>query len=414
MKSMTRRNLRQSQIASIHSLLSGHEVQDMLMERAKTAALGFGVELLEQDVNAMCGSPFARKGESLCHRGGSEKSSLIIDGARYRFRRPRVRNDAGEAEIPMLKKLRDQDLLDEQILGRMINGVSTRNYEGVIGGYAKKLGVSKSSASRAFIRASQKSLEELRAVDLSQFSFVGLMIDGVEIAGRTVVGALGITQDLRKIPLDVREGDTENSELVKDLLVNIKERGFTLHCQKLLAILDGAKALKKAVRDVFGERVIIQRCWLHKLRNLKKYTPDENHPQLYWRMKKLMGLTQYEDAQKELKSIEHWLSNISQDAASSVREVGEELITVHRLGLTGNIRKSLSTTNAIESLIGVVRDKTGRVKNWKSKKTNQILRWVGTSMRAHQSKMRRLRGYKQNQSLIQALGGVVEKKKKLA
>ena len=127
-----------------------------------------------------------------------------------------------------------------------------------------------------------------------------------------------------------------------------------------------------------------------------------------------MGLSRYDEAQRELRSLEHWLGEISQDAAGSIREVGEDLIAVHRLGLSGPLRKSLSTTNPMESLIGVVRDKTGRVKNWKSKKTDQILRWVAASMKAHQPRMRRLRGFKQSQVLIQALGETVEKRRELA
>jgi putative transposase len=410
MENRTQGKLRQSKISTIHSMLSGKEVQEMLLERTKTAALAFGVELLEQDVQALCGSPFSRKSDELCYRGGSEKSSLIVDGARYAIRRPRVKDENGEVELPMLTKLRDQDLLDGEILSRMVKGVSTRNYEGVIGGYAEKLGVTKSSASRAFIRASQKNLDELRSRDIRGYSFVALMLDGIEIAGRSVVGAIGITGDLKKIPLDIREGDTENSELVRDLLSSIVGRGFTLHCHKILAIVDGAKALKKALKDVFGDKVIVQRCWIHKLRNLKKYLPETYHPQLYWRLKKLMAINHFDEAKRELASLEHWLDQISTDAASSLREVGEELLTLHKLRIQGELRKALVTTNAMESLMGVIRTKTDRVKNWKSSKIkNQILRWVAASILSHEPKMRKLRGFRQNQVLIEALGGAVAK-----
>lgn len=136
----------------------------------------------------------------------------------------------------MLAKLRDRDLLDQQMLECMVRGVSTRNYEGVINGYAEKLGVSKSSVSRAFIRTSQKDLDALNGADLRPHSFVAIMIDGMEIAGKTVVAALGITETLEKIPLGIREGDTENSEVAKDLLAMIVDRGFTPHCEKLLAV----------------------------------------------------------------------------------------------------------------------------------------------------------------------------------
>lgn len=395
----------QPAILNLTSLLSAENLQQMLVERSRTAALALGVELLEQDVQALCGGRYARKHEAqLCHRGGSEESSVILDGARYPIRRPRVRGALGEVELPSLKKLRDQDLLDSQIQERMIRGVSTRNYDPVVSAYAKKLGVSKSSVSRAFVRASQKDLDALNHSSLEAHAFVALMIDGVEYAGRSVVVALGITDTLEKIPLGAREGDTENGELVKDLLAAIVERGFKLHCEKLLAVIDGGKALKKGLQDVFGERVLIQRCWLHKLRNLKAYVPRQHHAQLYWRLKKLMALVRYGDALQELESLAHWLSGISQDAENSIHEVGRELLTVHQLGLPRALRQGLSSTNAIESLIGVVRLKTGRVKNWKSKKTNQVLRWVASSLIHHRSKMRRLRGHKERAQLIAALG----------
>ena len=232
-----------------------------------------------------------------------------------------------------------------------------------------------------------------------------MMVDGVEYAGRTVIVALGVTETLQKIPLGVREGDTENSDVVRDLLAGIVERGFTLHCERLLAVIDGSRALRRALADVFGERVLIQRCRLHKLRNLKAYVPRQHHAQLYWRMKKLMGLVRHDEAIRELESFAHWLSQVSHDGAASLREAGRELIAVHALNLPRGLRQSLSSTNPIESLIGTVRERTQRVKNWKSRKTAQILRWVAASLRQHQPQMRRLRGHRDSATLIAALGG---------
>lgn len=395
----------QPSISSLATLLTSESIQQMLIERSRNAALSFGLELLEQDVEQLCGSRYERKKLSeLCHRGGSETTTIIVDGAKYQIRRPRVRSDRGEERLPSLEKLQEQDLLDDRIRDQMIRGVSTRNYAPVIGAYAEKLGISKSSASRAFVRASQKDLDALNGADLSGQSFVAIMVDGVEYADRVVVVALGITETLEKVPLGVREGDTENAVLVKDLLAGLIERGFKPACEKLLAVIDGGKALKKALKDVFGERVLIQRCWLHKLRNLKAYVPKQHHAQLLWRMKKLMALVRHDDAIRELESFTYWLSNISHDAAASLREVGVELITVHKLGLPRSLRQGLSSTNAIESLIGVIRDKTTRVRNWKSKKTDQILRWAASSIVQHKQKMRKLRGYRDAAVLIASLG----------
>ena len=184
----------------------------------------------------------------------------------YGIRRPRVRQANREVALPTLAQLQAQDLLDEQMRHRMVLGVSTRNYKQVIDGYTEKLGVARSSVSRAFVRTSQKDLDSINEGPLGEYAFVAVMIEGLEIGGRMVVAALGITAVMTKIPLGLREGNTENSEVVRDLLASIQERGFTLHCERRLAVIDGAKALKKALRQVFGERVLLQRCWLHKLR----------------------------------------------------------------------------------------------------------------------------------------------------
>ncbi len=385
------------------------------MQRAQNAAMALGVELLEQEVESLCGAPFARKNGELYHRGGSDKTSIVLDGVKYAIKRPRVRGEDGEIELETLAKLQDQDMFDSQIQDRLIRGVTTRNYEDVISAYSEKTGVSKSSVSRAFVRASEARLNELNDADLSAYRFVALMIDGVEFAGRSIIVALGITDELEKVPLGIREGDTENAEVAKDLLASIKDRGFTQRCQKILVVLDGAKALKKAIKDVFGDRAIIQRCWLHKLRNLKTYVPKKNHPELLRRMKMLMNLTQLDEALKELTSFICWLSSLSLEAEASMKEVGRELLVVHELGLPKDLRDSLSTTNPVESLIGVVREKTDQVKNWKSKKGFHIKRWVASAILDHKDHMQRLRGHKQSKILISALGDLeLEVQEKIA
>lgn len=393
--------------------LTGREIEMMLMERGRLAALSFGMELLEQEVGLLCGRPHERKRGELCYRGGSEKSSILIDGAKYPIRRPRINDDDGERELETLHRLQDRDLFDGRIADRMMKGVTTRNYEPVISAYSKKLGIRKSSVSRAFKRASQEQLDELNQSSLMEHSFIGIVVDGVEFQGRTVIGALGITPTLEKIPLGIREGDTENSEVVKDLLSSIIERGFVLHCQRLLAIVDGSKALKKALTDVFGDRLLTQRCWIHKLRNLLKYAPDSHHRQIQWRMKKLMSIVNYAEALKELDSLTQWLSTISVEAEHSMQEVGGELLTLHQLGINGTLRRSLTTTNMIESLLSVVRRKTNRITNWQNDKT-QILRWVAASICSHRSRMRRVMGYRDGVKLIVALGGTLDLQVKTA
>lgn len=397
-------NEKQDEALGVIADLEPGAIQAVLLERAKQAALAMAVALLEQDAEELCGQRYERKSTEQGHRGGHEQTSVVVEGAKYGIRRPRVRRDNHEVALPTLAKLQSQDLLDEQMRQRLVVGVSTRNYEQVLDGYSEKLGVSRSSVSRAFVRASQKDLDSINEGKLGAYGFVALMIDSLEVGGRTVVAALGITAAMEKIAVGLREGDTENSEVVKDLLVSIQERWFTLHCERLLAVIDGAKALKKALRQVFGERVILARCWLHKERNLRAYLPERVHGTLHWRMKRLMALNTLSDARKELAALREWVAALSVDAAASLDEVGEELFTLHTLGITGELRKSLACTNLIESLFAVVREKIQRVKNWKARRSNQILRWVASAIVTHRQKMRRVRGMAQAKELIAALG----------
>lgn len=407
-------------VSQLQEAVSSIDIQKMLLARAKDAVLATALELLEQDMTRLCGAPFARKHDGdLCHRGGSEMTSLLLDGAKHSIRRPRARNGGEETELPSLGKLRDRDLLDHQMLSRMVRGVSTRNYEGVINGFADKTGISKSSVSRAFKRASKKDLDAINGADLSDHKFVGILIDGTGFGDETVVVAVGITADSVKIPVGLVSGDTENASVVKDLLTSIIGRGFTLAAERILAVLDGGKALRSAVKAHWGDAVLIQRCWIHKLRNIKDYIPQTNHGQLWRRMKKMMGLNSQAAAEHEFKSLADWLSTISHDAEKSLHEAGPELLTVHSLGLTGSFRSSLASTNLIESLIGVVKNKTRNVKNWnyhprtKSKvPRDKALRWMATAIQSHREKMRRVRGGKEQvHILIQKLNKIDSMKK---
>jgi putative transposase len=395
-------------VSQLHLAMTSLDVQKLLLERAKTAVLTTAVALMEQDMEVLCGKPFARKSDGeLCHRGGSEWTSLMVDGAKHPVQRPRARKDGKEVELPSLAKLRDRELLDSQMLSRILNGVATRNYESVINGFSEKTGVSKSAVSRAFQRASKLDLDRINGADLSGYRFVALLVDGTGVGDKTHVIAVGITADSQKIPLGLREGDTENAGVVKDLLASIRDRGFKFAASRLLVVIDGGKALRAAVKALWGDTVVIQRCWLHKLRNIRDYLPEVNHGQLFRRMKKLMGLHSHEAALAELKSLRDWLSTIGHDAVVSLDESGDELLTVHELGITGKFRNCLSSTNIIESLIGITKYKMRNVKNWKCHpKTgknvprDKALRWVASAIESHRPKMRRLVGGNEQMKIL--------------
>ena len=407
-----------SQLSQISQELSSIDLQKVLLQKAKTAVLATAIELLEMDMEALCGARFSRKSEELCHRGGSEMTSIVLDGAKQPLKKPRARKDNNEVELPTLKKLQDKELLDRQMFSRMMLGVSTRNYEDVIGGIAEKTGIKRSSVSRAFIRASEKDLNAINSADLSSHRFVGIFIDGTNLGGRMIVVAVGLTANKEKIPLGLKEGDTENARVVKDLLSSIESRNFTFAAETILAVLDGGKALRSGVEALWGDRVIIQRCWLHKQENIKDYLPKEYHGQLQRRMKKIMGINSYSEAKKELDSLESWLGTISVEAQNSLLEAGIELLTIHSLGIVGTFRKILTTTNIIESIMGATKDKTRKVKNWgyhpktgKKIKRNKILRWAASAICSHQPKMKKVNGTSgQFAMLIQSLNQLAIKK----
>ena len=406
-----KRPIQQALERQLEFTISSMDVQRLMASRAKDAMAKLGTELLEQDVERLTGPKFSRKGKERLYRGGSAKTSLLVDGSKFPFDRPRVRDQNGlEVELPVFSKLRDQDLYDEQVAARLIEGVSTRNYQPVVDALSKKTGISKSAVSRAFIKASKKDLEEINSADLSAYKFVSLFIDGTNFSDKTAVVAFGITAKCEKIPLGLKEGTTENAELVKDLLSSIVSRGFKMATYRLLAILDGGKALKCAVKALWGDSVLIQRCWIHKLRNLRDYIPKENHAQLSWRMKKIMGLNSLDAAKEELARLRDWLGEISVDAVGSLDEGGLDLLTLHELGVTGSLRKSLASTNIIESLIGISKRKTKRVSNWKyhpklKRKIprDKVLRWMASTIQSHRPKMRPLRGHGSVDVLIKGL-----------
>ena len=203
---------------------------------------------------------------------------------------------------------------------------------------------------------------------------------------------------MMKIPIGIKVGSTENSEVVKDLLSSLVERNFTLACDQILFLLDGSKALKKGVNLVFKEQALIQRCWLHKSRNIKAYLPDKYHKQSHLKLKAIMHMNSYKDAKKAYDLYYKWLNNISSEAANSLEDAGEELLTLHKLQVTGELRKCLSSTNMIESLMSIIRTKSNRVKNWQN--TEQKIRWIAFIVNDAKGKFKRLRGTKQMANIL--------------
>jgi transposase-like protein len=280
------------------------------------------------------------------------------------------------------------------------DGVSCRDYEGVVDLAREGFGVRKSSVSRGFVRASADAVRALAERRWEGVRFVAAFIDGIEYAGETLVVALGLDAQGHKHVLGVREGATENAIVVTALLEELVERGLDT-TQPMLFVLDGAKALAAAVKRVCGRDVLIQRCQVHKQRNVKAHLADAHHAELERRLHTAYAQTDYDQAVSLLEDTVHWLRRINPAAAASLQEGLEETVTVVRLKLPERLRRTLATTNPIESALSVVRDLTARVKRWRD--GDMRLRWCATGLLRSEEKFRRIKGYTELPLLLAAL-----------
>jgi len=366
------------------------QIRQLVEQQMREAALTLVHSLFFEEIESLCGRPFSRKNEHGCHRGGSERGSVILEGQRLSVKKPRVRQGAQEVQLQSYQALQGFDLLQERVRRQMMAGVSTRDYEGLLDEVSGGLGLKKSSVSKAFVRGSKQQLDALNGRDLSGYEWAALMIDGIEYGGSCVVVALGITTEGKKLVLGLRRGDSENWEVCKDLLQALIDRGLK-HDVPFLLVLDGSKALRKACRKVFGEHFPVQRCVRHKERNVMRYLPPSQHAEFRRRFKLVHSMTRFSDAKLELERLIHWLSERNFEAATSLEESEGETLTVIALGASAALRRTLSSTNPIESLFSRVRARTRRVRRWR-KDTDQIERWAGSCLLEAEKKFRAVRG----------------------
>lgn len=354
-------------------MISHEEIRSILADELKESALNLVKDLFKAEITSLCGELFQRKNDELFHRAGTNPGSILLKGQRVQVTKPRVKHNKKEVGLNTYTALQSYDLLQDRVMSHMLHGVSSRDYNKLIEEVSGGVGLSKSSVSRVFKNGSRKSLDEINSRDLSKYTFLAVMIDGIEFGGKMLIVAIGITESMQKIILGLRLGDTENSEICIDLLRTVIERNFNQN-KKYLFVLDGSKALRKAVVKVFGEDAIIQRCIRHKERNILSYLPKGNHMELRRRWKLIHSMVHYTEAKKELEKLKYWLKNINLESYESLHECGEETLTVLKLGVFGNIRSTLMSTNPIESIFSQVRGKAYRVKRWR-KNGDQVIRW---------------------------------------
>jgi transposase-like protein len=381
-----------------------------LLALAVGTGLGVLGSLLAADVERLAGPKGRHQPSRAAVRHGTQPGRVTLGGRRVRVDRPRVRSADGAHELPLptWQAFAASELLDQLTLERMLAKLSTRRYQhGLepVGAAVEQAatGTSKSAVSRRFVAATEHALAELMSADLSGLDLVALMVDGIKVADHTCVVALGITLDGTKVPLGLAEGSSENATVVRDLLADLRERGLET-TRPILCVIDGAKALRRAISDVF-DHPIVQRCQLHKLRNVTDRLPDAVASTVGKRMRRAYHHTDALVAQAELEALAYELDRSHPGAAASLREGLTETLTILRLGVPPTLARTLRSTNSIESMIAICRDHAANVKRWRD--GQMVLRWIAAGMGEAAKQFRRINGYLHLPALRAALDATV-------
>jgi transposase-like protein len=387
------------------------EVREGLLALAVGTGLQVMAAMMEADVTTACGPKGRHDPARGATRHGHEAGSVSLGGRRVPVRRPRMRatDGSGELAVPSYELFSGTEMLGRMAMERMLAGLSTRRYPvGLepVGTRVEQAAVStsRSAVSRRFVAATETALAELLAADLSQLDLVGLMIDGVHFGEHCCVVALGIGIDGTKHPLSLVEGSTENATLVTELIVGLRARGLDV-TRPILVVLDGSKALRRAVVDVF-DRPVLARCQLHKIRNVQDKLPQKMRSVVASRMRRAYHADSALAAEAELCALAAELDRTHPGAAASLREGMAETLTVLRLGLPPTLARTFRSTNAIESMISICRNHSTNVKRWRD--GQMAMRWCAAGMVEAGKQFRRVNGHLHLRSLRNTLEKVTQ------
>jgi len=393
-------------------------LQDSLTDFATEMGLKVATLLLEEEVNQRCGQRYERVSERSVTRYGHQRGVAVIAGQKLPIARPRMRytRQCGEADLETYARLQSPEAMPQAVLKRLVRGVSCRDYQGVVDLAREGFGVQKSSVSRSFVQASAKEVRQLAERRWDGLGFPVIYLDGVQYAGETMTVALGVLENGTKRVLGLRQGATENAAVCTALLEDLQGRGLDTS-QPTLLVLDGSKALHAAVKRVWGPRALIQRCQVHKKRNVREHLPEKHHDELSRQLQAAYHQTDYDEALRRLNTTARWLDRLNPDAAASLREGMEETLTVVRLGVPELLRRTLATTNPIESAFSVAHNVTRRVKCWRQGDMRH--RWCVAGLMRAEGKFRRVKGYRHMPQLLKALdrlvaGKEIDTKRKIA
>jgi putative transposase len=359
------------------------------------------------EVDEVVGPKGKHNADRTAKRHGHEDGSMTLGGRRVPVRRPRVRTADDEHELPVQTYgyFADRDPLTRVVMDRMLAGVSTRKFAPVgepVGSDVEQSSsaTSKSTVSELFVERTATALSELMSRRLDDVRLAVMMLDGLEIADRVHVVALAISTEGVKIPLGLWEGSTENATLARTLLADLVDRGLDPE-QAILFVIDGGKALRRAIKDVFGEHALVHRCQRHKERNVTDLLPERDRDQVRARMRAAWALTDPELAKQRLELLAGELDHTWPDAAGSLREGLDDTLTLTRLAITRQLAKTLCSTNPCESMIEIVRYTQRNVKRWQDGDMRK--RWTAAGMLVAEQQFRRIIGYRDLAKLVIAV-----------
>ena len=387
-----------------------NELAGAVREGLLALAVGAGLQvmqvMMEENVTAVCGPKGRHVPDRAAVRHGREDGAVVLGGRKVAVRRPRVRTADRSTEVPIAayETFTSTELLGELALEKMMAKLSTRRYAAglePVGSHAEAASsaTSRSAVSRRFVMMTERALDEMMHADLSELDLVAVMADGVHFGEHLCVVALGITIDGIKVPLGLVEGTTENATVVTELLTGLRDRGLDV-TRPILVVIDGAKALATAVKGVF-DHALIQRCQIHKVRNVESYLPKDLAKTVATKMRVAYRGSDPLAGEAELEALARSLEKAHPGAAGSLREGLTETFTVGRLGVAPALARSLRSTNAIESMIGIGRDHSSNVKRWRD--GTMALRWCAAGMVEAAKQFRRVQGHHHLPALRAAL-----------
>lgn len=411
MKKRKKKGLKnQVSISNISKTVLKDYVENSLFEQIMTLGIDSYLELIENEITSLCGERYKHLSGREFTRWSKTESPVILGGRKVSIPYTRVRDikNNKEKELESIENYKDKTLLSHRQMEQMIIGVSSRKYKRSLETTTEKLKTSsdsKSTVSRNFIAITRSKLEAWRNEPINIFYPV-IMIDGIVYKKTTVIIALGIDKDGKKKALGAWEGSTENSRVCIDLLQNLIERGLDIPKIKL-AVIDGSKALRKAINDVLGKDILIQRCQIHKIKNVVDYIPENMKGIIKRAMDEAYSADKYDTAKRLLQNIIKRLKKSYPQASRSLEEGLEETLTLHKLKAHKKLRKSLSTTNPIESLNSGIKNITRRVKRWRN--SDMVIRWVCTGIIESERNFKKINGHDHLEALLENIDSMEKK-----